>query len=104
MLHYYHYRYLIFEKRANVNVSDDAGMTPLHLAAFCCFKDVVLWLLKVGADVNTKNKWGDKPVDMVDGKYYDIISLINEYQAPVALVRGYFECIIVKICNNCIIF
>ena len=72
-------------------------MTPLHLAAFCCFKDVVLWLLNAGADVNAVNKWGAKPVDMVDKEHDDIIMLLHEHKAAYASVRDYLKYVIIRL-------
>jgi ankyrin repeat protein len=39
---------------SDLNLPDDAGLTPLHLATLHCHTNVVAFLLKDGAEVNRK--------------------------------------------------
>ncbi|CAB3997984.1 Ankyrin repeat domain-containing 50 [Paramuricea clavata] len=41
---------------------DEYGNTPLHIAALSAREDVVKYLVRLGADVNIKNKLGDTPL------------------------------------------
>ncbi len=52
------------QKGANINLQDNDGNTALHLAAKENNLDAVRTLLSAGADVNIKNKKGQKPVQM----------------------------------------
>ena len=48
----------------DLNLPDDAGLTPLHLAAIRCRTNVVALLLERGADVNRKSKDGATPLHL----------------------------------------
>ncbi len=47
----------------DVNVTDDRGMTPLHVAAVLGRKVIAELLISKGADVNANNAGGDTPLD-----------------------------------------
>jgi cytohesin len=47
-----------------LNLPDDAGLTPLHLAAAHCRTNVVSLLLEKGADIDRKAKGGTTPLHM----------------------------------------
>jgi ankyrin repeat protein len=48
----------------DLNLPDDAGRTPLHLAATHCRINVVLLLLDKGAKINVKAAGGATPLDL----------------------------------------
>ena len=48
----------------DLNLPDDAGLTPLHLAAAQCHTNVVALLLDKGADVNRKANGGATPLHL----------------------------------------
>jgi ankyrin repeat protein len=48
----------------DLNPPDDAGRTPLHLAATHCHTDVVLLLLNKGAKINVKAEGGATPLHL----------------------------------------
>lgn len=48
----------------DLNLPDDAGRTPLHLAATHCHTDVVLLLLNKGAKIDVKAKGGATPLHL----------------------------------------
>lgn len=48
-------QYLIINCRADVNVQDDDLLTPLHYAIQCENKEIILLLLKSGADLEIKD-------------------------------------------------
>lgn len=47
-----------------INLPDDAGLTPLHLAVLRCRTNVVGLLLSKGADVNRKGQGGPTPLHL----------------------------------------
>ena len=52
---------------ADVNIPDDRfGMTPLYHAAFWGHTNVIELLIASGADVNTKNRVGSTPLDLIE--------------------------------------
>jgi len=48
----------------DLNLPDDGGLTPLHLAVLHCHTNVVALLLKDGADVNRKGKDNETPLHL----------------------------------------
>jgi len=52
---------LLIESGADINLKDERGNTPLHLAAFG-ETEVVKLLLEQGADVNATNNAGETPL------------------------------------------
>jgi len=55
-------RLLIEKGKAPLNLPDQSGWTPLHLAAGHGYAEIVDMLLKQGADVNVKDKSGNTPL------------------------------------------
>jgi ankyrin repeat protein len=49
---------------SDLNLPDDAGLTPLHLAAAHCHTNVIALLLKKGASVNKKGRGGATPLHL----------------------------------------
>ena len=58
---------LILEKKGDVNMKDEAGDTPLMIAAAYGHEDIVELLLKKGANVNIKNNYGMSVLDAALG-------------------------------------
>lgn len=56
------------ELGADVNAVDDLGETALHGAAALGFDTVVQFLVDRGANVNVRNKAGESPLTMANGK------------------------------------
>ena len=54
---------VLLAKGANKEATDNAGWTPLILAARYNHKDCVKVLLQYGANVNAKNKYGQTARD-----------------------------------------
>lgn len=50
------------ERGDEVNVADKDGFTPLHFAAQQQHADVAALLIEAGADLNTRNKFGNTPL------------------------------------------
>ena len=48
--------------QTNLNLPDDAGLTPLHLAASYCHTNIIILLLNQGANVNATAKDGATPL------------------------------------------
>jgi cytochrome c len=48
----------------DLNLPDDAGLTPLHLAVLHCHTNVIVFLLANGADVNREAKDDTRPLHL----------------------------------------
>eukprot|EP01132_Coremiostelium_polycephalum_P002243 gene2243-2765_t len=77
-------QYLLVEQKADPNLSDTDGNTPLHLAIIQGLTLAVEALLKNGANVNAINKDGSTPIMMVSLNGEEkIVDLLLEYGADV---------------------
>ena len=54
---------ILLDRKANVNVQDNGGDTPIHGAAWGGDKEIVELLITAGAEVNVKNTDGRTPID-----------------------------------------
>ncbi len=62
-----------------VNIQDDSGNTPLHLACYYDCLEVVQVLLRNGADVNIQDEDGDTPLHLISSyDDLDIVKLLKE--------------------------
>jgi len=74
----------LLKEGADVNVKDDYGRTPLHVAAEKGEVEIVKLLLEKGADVNVKNNNGQTPLHYAaSGGYTEIVKLLLERGADV---------------------
>jgi ankyrin repeat protein len=64
----------LVEAHADVRAADDAGITPLHLAASNGFVRIVEILLVARADVHAKGLWNFTPRDYAVLKRHDEIA------------------------------
>jgi len=69
---------------AQINLPDDAGLTPLHLAASACHTNVVTLLLNTGAKIDCKSKDGATPLHLAAQEGYgDVVNLLLTNGAPI---------------------
>ncbi|KAI1087797.1 ankyrin repeat-containing domain protein [Rostrohypoxylon terebratum] len=53
----------ILEKsQASINIENDDGLTPLHIAVECEYEEIVIYLLEKGADINKTDNQGRTPL------------------------------------------
>ncbi|RYZ94186.1 MAG: ankyrin repeat domain-containing protein, partial [Sphingobacteriaceae bacterium] len=69
---------LLIESGAQVNIKQQAGVTPLHSAAQNGNVELLILLLEHGAEVNTRMEGGKLPADLAREKGYDDIAEILE--------------------------
>ena len=62
-------------KGCKITDKDDGGNTPLHCAVRAGKMDMVLMLVKLGADVNAKNDFDDTAMKIAEDK--GLISIIS---------------------------
>jgi ankyrin len=68
----------------DLNLPDDSGLTPLHLAASYCHVDVVTLLLNKGAKINITSKDGATPLHLAAQEgCADVVNLLLERGAKV---------------------
>ena len=64
----------------DVNVKDNIGLTPLHMAAGDGRKEVAELLIAKGAEVNMKNKYSKTPLDWaIDFKHTELADLLRKH-------------------------
>lgn len=66
---------LFLSKGCKITDKDDGGNTPLHCAVRAGKMDMVVMLVKLGADVNAKNDFDDTPMKIAEDK--GLISIIS---------------------------
>ena len=70
------------ERPDDLNVPDNAGNTPLQIAALEGFLDIVRFLLEKGAEVDTRNIDKESPlIDAVENGHLEVVKLLLEYGA-----------------------
>ena len=62
-----------------VNVKNEGGETPLHVAALMNKAEVAELLIDEGAEVNMKNEGGDTPLDFIDGHSKETADLLRKH-------------------------
>uniref|UniRef100_A0A0D6R1J6 non-specific serine/threonine protein kinase n=1 Tax=Araucaria cunninghamii TaxID=56994 RepID=A0A0D6R1J6_ARACU len=69
----------LLDTGVDVNTADFDSRTALHVAACEGRKDVVALLLRRGADVNCKDRWGSTPLaDAIHYKNHEVCKLLEE--------------------------
>ncbi|KAL7940994.1 putative ankyrin repeat protein [Trichoderma barbatum] len=59
----------LLRRKAEINVIDNQGCTALHLACTTPYMDRIKSLVKAGANVDTKDKYGRLPIHFAAGRY-----------------------------------
>jgi len=79
----------LIEEGANVNIRNDSGVTPLHLAAYRGDKDIAEILILKGADIDSQTDAGDTPLMWaVKREKSNLVELIVQKGATVDLKDG----------------
>lgn len=70
------------ERPEDLNLPDNAGNTPLQIAALEGFVDIVRFLLEKGAEVDTRNIDKETPlIDAVENGHLEVVKLLLDYGA-----------------------
>ncbi|MGL4367526.1 MAG: ankyrin repeat domain-containing protein [Brevinemataceae bacterium] len=67
---------------ADVNVSDNLGFTPLHIAAWNGYTDITLCLLKNGANPNVISESGNTPLRFAPDNIKTLLKRYGAYDLP----------------------
>jgi hypothetical protein len=76
-------KYLVEELHMDVNSRDALGLTPLHHAASRGDNDMILYLVKHGADVKAVSRNGRTVVDMANGP----VQRVRPFPETIALLE-----------------
>ena len=72
---------LLIERGADLNGRDSSAMTALHWAAFEDHPTLVDYFLKLGAEWDTTDQWGDSPLEDARGRFqHTVVELLEEAQ------------------------
>lgn len=70
------------ERPQDLNIADNAGNTPLQIAALEGFTDIVKFLLEQNCEVDTKNIDKESPlIDAVENGHVEVVKLLLDYGA-----------------------
>lgn len=79
-------KYFVEEKQFDPKESDYDGRTPLHLACEEGHIDVVKYLVSIGVDVNTQDRWGNSPMrGALSANRKDISNFLKENGATLGI-------------------
>jgi ankyrin repeat protein len=71
-----------YERPEDLNLPDNAGNSPLQIAALEGYVDIVKFLLEKGADVDTRNIDKETPlIDAVENGHLEVVKLLLEHGA-----------------------
>ena len=73
----------LIENGTDVNIQDEYGQTPLHLASESSYLDVVKFLIENGADVNITNNNGTPLHNACENGHLDIVKFLIENGADI---------------------
>lgn len=79
---------LLLKYKANINATDINSNTPLHYAVNDCKKNIVTYLLKSGANSQSKNRLGVSPLILAcNMENYDIIEELLIWNADICTIK-----------------
>ncbi|NXD28188.1 PPR27 phosphatase, partial [Spelaeornis formosus] len=68
---------LLVKYGADIHQRDENGWTPLHMACSDGYADIARYLLSLGASLEATTDDGDKPSDLIDPEYEDLVQLFG---------------------------
>lgn len=92
---------LLKRDSSSINEWNSDGCTPLHvvLKNKNCSADIVMLLLKYGADVNAKDEWGTSPllVALNNSRDYAVVMILIEKGANVHVFYAWQSCLCIAL-------
>ncbi|KAM4890165.1 protein phosphatase 1 regulatory subunit 27 [Sylvia borin] len=68
---------LLVKHGADIHQRDENGWTPLHMACSDGYADIARYLLSLGASLEATTDDGEKPSDLIDPEYEDLVQLFG---------------------------
>lgn len=84
---------ILLSNGVDINIQDDDGNTPLHMAASNGLDDIVQLLLQKGADIDIKNKYGKTPLELASNQQtkQTLVSFILQHDFNSPLPQSKYE-------------
>ncbi|XP_061233448.1 protein phosphatase 1 regulatory subunit 27 [Neopsephotus bourkii] len=68
---------LLVKYGADIHQRDENGWTPLHMACSDGYADIARYLISLGASPEATTDSGEKPSDLIDPEYQDLVELFG---------------------------
>ncbi|KAM6049616.1 protein phosphatase 1 regulatory subunit 27 isoform 1-T1 [Theristicus caerulescens] len=68
---------LLVKYGADIHQKDENGWTPLHMACSDGYADIARYLISLGASLEATTDAGEKPSDLIDPEYKDLVELFQ---------------------------
>ncbi|NXL38188.1 PPR27 phosphatase, partial [Glaucidium brasilianum] len=68
---------LLVKYGADIHQKDENGWTPLHMACSDGYADIARYLINLGASPEATTDAGEKPCDLIDPEYKDLVELFQ---------------------------
>ncbi|XP_066474421.1 protein phosphatase 1 regulatory subunit 27 [Tiliqua scincoides] len=68
---------LLVKYGADIHQKDENGWTPLHMACSDGHADIARYLISLGAQLDATNDEGEKPSDLIDPEYKELVELFK---------------------------
>ncbi|NXV45640.1 PPR27 phosphatase, partial [Uria aalge] len=68
---------LLVKYGADIHQKDENGWTPLHMACSDGYADIARYLMSLGASPEATTDAGEKPSDLIDPEYRDLVELFQ---------------------------
>ncbi|XP_071620553.1 protein phosphatase 1 regulatory subunit 27 [Heliangelus exortis] len=69
---------LLVKYGADIHQRDENGWTPLHMACSDGYANIARYLISLGASLEATTDEGERPSDLIDPEYKDLVELFED--------------------------